>query len=211
MKTLGPALALAAALAASSATVPKVTYSKKFPRSVPEYVEISVDREGHAVYKEAPDDESPLQFQLVERETAEIFALAGRLGNFDRPLESNLKVAFTGAKTFRWEDGAGKREVQFNYSLDPAAQQLWDWFEKISETEGRLITLERAAKFDRLGVNQALLQLDAARERNRLVATAQFLPLLDRIAKNESYLHMARERAASLADAFRNPKPAGSE
>jgi len=211
MRIFGFALVPVALLAASSATVPKVTFSKKFPRSVPEYVEISVDREGHAIYKEAPDDDSPLQFQLAEHEAAEIFALAGKLGNFNRPLESNLKVAFTGAKTFCWEDGSEKHEVQFNYSQDPAAQQLWDWFEKISETEGYLIMLGRTAKFDRLGVNQALLQLSVGYERNRLVATTQFLPLLDRIAKNESYLHMARERAASLAEAFRNPKPAGSQ
>jgi hypothetical protein len=39
------------------------------------------------------------------------------------------------------------------------------------------------------------------------VAAAQLLPVLDRIIKNESYIHMARERAASLADAIRSPKP----
>ena len=42
-------------------------------------------------------------------------------------------------------------------------------------------------------------------ERNRLVDPQQFLPLLDRIAKNESYLHISRERAAAIADAIRKP------
>ena len=42
-------------------------------------------------------------------------------------------------------------------------------------------------------------------DRKRLVAPEQFLPLLDRIAKNESFLHMARERAAALAEAIRKP------
>ena len=40
-------------------------------------------------------------------------------------------------------------------------------------------------------------------ERNRLVAPEQFLPLLDRIAKNESYLHISRERAAAIAEEIR--------
>jgi hypothetical protein len=190
-----------------AADAPKITYSKSFPKSVPAYVEIWVDKDGRGEYKEAADDENPLKFQLTDQETAEIFGLAGKLDRFTRPLESNLKVAFTGTKTFRWEAGAEKHEVKFNYSLDPAAQQLWDWFERITESELRLVALERAAKFDKLGVNQALLLLEASRDRNRLVAAEQFLPLLDRIVKNESYLHMARERAASLADAFRNPKP----
>jgi hypothetical protein len=39
------------------------------------------------------------------------------------------------------------------------------------------------------------------------VAPEQFLNLLDRVAKNESYLHMARERAALLAQMFREGKP----
>ena len=43
-------------------------------------------------------------------------------------------------------------------------------------------------------------------ERNRLVGLPQYLPMLDRVAKNDSYLHMARERAASLADFIRNPQ-----
>lgn len=199
---------LAAGLFAADS--PKITYSKSFPHSVPEYVEISVDKEGRAAYKEAPDDDSPLTFQLNEKETAEVFALADKLGRFTRPLESNLRVAFTGAKTLRWEDGADKHEVKFNYSQDPAAQQIWGWFERAAETERCLAGLDRAVKFDKLGVNQALLELDISRERNRLVAQEQFLPLLDRIVKNESYMHMARERAANLADSIRNPKPPAS-
>jgi len=199
------------ALGGFAADLPKITYSKSFPRSVPAYVEIWVDRDGRGEYKEAPEDEAPLKFQLGDKETAGIFDLAEKLGRFTRPVESNLKVAFTGAKTFRWESASEKHEVKFNYSLDPVAQGLWDWFERITESELRLIDLQRTAKFDKLGVNQALLQLEAARDRNRLVAAAQYLPLLDRISKNETYLHMARERAASLADAIRNPKAPAAE
>ena len=50
-----------------------------------------------------------------------------------------------------------------------------------------------------------LLQMQASWERNRLVAPEQFLPLLDRIAKNESYLHISRELAAAIAEAIRKP------
>jgi hypothetical protein len=38
------------------------------------------------------------------------------------------------------------------------------------------------------------------------VAPQQLLHMLDRIAKNETYMHMDRERAASLADAIRASK-----
>ena len=35
----------------------------------------------------------------------------------------------------------------------------------------------------------------------------QFLPMLDRIAKNEIYMHTARARAAEIAEAIRKSKP----
>jgi hypothetical protein len=49
--------------------------------------------------------------------------------------------------------------------------------------------------------------LESAMDRNRVVAMQQYLPLLDRIAKNESYLHSARQRAANLADGIRAAAP----
>ncbi|HEX8984687.1 MAG TPA: hypothetical protein VF767_04625 [Bryobacteraceae bacterium] len=208
MKRLVCALLLAAAALAAA---PRITYIKSFPRSAPAYVDIRVEQDGRGEYREAADDESPVAFQLNERERSEIFALAVKLNHFQRPLESNLKVAFTGSKTFRWEDGAEKHEVQFNYSLDPAARDLWDWFEKITESVLRRVVLERSARYDKLGVNQALLQLQSTYNANRLVAATQLLPVLDRIAKNESYIHMARERAAGLADAIRGVKPTAAQ
>jgi hypothetical protein len=57
---------------------------------------------------------------------------------------------------------------------------------------------------------KALLQLETAYDRKRVVDAAQYLPLLDRIAKNEVYMHQARMRAANLADAFRAPATASA-
>ncbi|MGA2324646.1 MAG: hypothetical protein ABSH05_00020 [Bryobacteraceae bacterium] len=189
--------------ALSAADLPKLIYSKSFPHSLPEYAAIAVDKEGNGSYKEATDDDSPLLFKLTPKETEELFALADKLGRFTRPLESGLKVAMLGIKTFRYENGPEKNEVKFNYSLDLDAQKLLDWFERISDTEQLFIVLERAVKFDKLGVNQALLELETARDHKRLVSPQQFLPLLDRIVKNESFMHMSRTRAAALAEDFR--------
>jgi hypothetical protein len=93
--------------------------------------------------------------------------------------------------------------VKFNYSQDPDAQLLLEWFERINATAQHVINLERTAKFDHLGVDQALLQLQITFERNDLVAARQLLPILDRIAKNASLFNRARERAAAIAAAIR--------
>lgn len=199
-------LAAVIPLAGAVGDLPRIIYSKSFPGSTPAWAGITVERDGDTIYKESPNDDQPLKFRLQDDETSEIFRLADKLGHFDHPLESNLKVANMGMKTFRFEDGKEAHEVKFNYSLDPDAQQLADWFERIIETEQDYQRLDTTVHFDKLGVNDALLLLQASWERKRLVAHPQFLPLLDRVAKNESYLHMARERAASLADAIRAGK-----
>jgi hypothetical protein len=205
MRTL-PIL-LAAALAAGS-SAQSIVYSKKFPGSRPEFVEIRLTRDGKVEFREAADEDDPLTFKLTPAETDEIFHLAGKLDRFTRPLESGLKVARMGDKTFRWIDGQEKNEQTFNYSLDADAQALHDWFERMTESELYFIELERTVKYDRLGVNQALLKLEAAWDKKRIVGREQFLPLLDRVAKNDGYMNMARERAAKLAAAFRADPPA---
>lgn len=202
-RRLSPIFMVAAACALAQAQ-PRIVYTKSFPGSVPAYVEIRLEKDGTAEYREDPADDSPLKFRLSGAEVNDIFSLADKLDRFKRPLEvTGLRVANMGMKTFRYENGAERNQVKFNFSQDPDARLLHDWFERISETELHLVSLERTARFDKLGVYKALLQLEESRDRKRLVATEQFLPMLDRIAKNESYVHVARERAASLADGFR--------
>jgi hypothetical protein len=185
---------------------PHLFYSRAFPGSTPEYIQVVVEKNGDAVYQEAVDDELPLKFKLTEDETKAVFDLADKLDHFKHPLESQLKVAFMGTKTFRFVDGDQKGEAKFNYSEDVSAQELQDWFERMAESAEHLIDLERAAKYDHLGVDRALQGLEAAFENNRVVSPEQFLPMLDRIAKNETYMHQSRARASEMAEAIRNLK-----
>jgi|HubBroStandDraft_6_1064221.scaffolds.fasta_scaffold210361_2 hypothetical protein len=194
-------LAVVAGLALG-ADVPRVSYTKSFPGSDPAYMAIAVDRDGAVTYREAKDEE-PETFKLEADAVRAIFDLAEKLDHFKHKLESGLKVARTGDKTFRWENGGEASEVKFNYSLDENAKTLQDWFERISESERAMMNLRRAIRFDKLGVNDAVLQVDTAWSQKRLVGREQFLPLLDRIAKNESFINLARERAARLADTLR--------
>ncbi len=184
----------------------RLFFSKSFPGSTPAYVAITVDHSGAGEYKEAADDDNPLKFQLSAADTGEMFGLADKLDRFKRPLESPLKVAQMGMKTFRFEEGGKNTEVKFNFSEDQDSRVLLDWFERISETGQNYYALERAVKYDKLGVNQALLQFNIAMDRKRVVSPQLFLPMLDRVAKNATYLNMARTRAANLAEAIRAEK-----
>lgn len=192
-----------ALFAASSSNSARLVYTKVFPGSSPAYVNIVVERNGKVSYKEQADDDDPETFQLEEANTAIMFDLAGRLDHFKHPLDSGLKVANMGMKTFRWEDGTASSEQKFNYSLDENAKALHDWFEAITETERLFAELKRSARHDKLGVLDALINIDACWNQKRLVGVDQFLPVLDQIAQNDIYLHMARQRAAMLGEAIR--------
>jgi hypothetical protein len=187
---------------ALAADGPRVIFTKSFPGSVPAYVSIVLDRSGSVEYKEAKEDD-PEKFQLEPSAVTTIFDLAEKLGHFKGTLESGLKVAKMGEKTFRWENGAEASQSSFNYSLDENAKALQDWFERIGESERLFQDLRQAIKHDRLGVNDAVLHIDVLWGQKRLAGLAQFLPQLDRVAKDEVFINMARDRAARLAMEFR--------
>jgi hypothetical protein len=197
-----PLLWAAAAFAGDA----RVFFSKTFPESIPPYFDVRLDKTGAGEYRATVDDQFPLKFQLSEEETAAVWALADKLDYFRHPLESPAKVAFMGTKLLRYESGGAKSEVQFNYTEDAAARMLVDYFDRMGESAEIHIDLERAAKYDHLGVMKVLNELSAAKEDKRVAAAGQFLPLLDRIAANATYMHTARALAADMAEEIRKPK-----
>jgi len=203
MRKLLIAMAAFASLAAAEGTQ-RIIYTKSFPGSDPEYVSIAVDRSGMVAYKEMVDDDSPEMFQLEPQFTDKLFDLSAKLDHFKKTLESGLKVANMGAKTFRWEDGNDAGQTQFNYSTDPNAQALWNWFEWVTDSERDFLELKRAVRHDKLGVNDALNKIIDLWMDSKLVATPQLLPVLDKVAGDDSFIHLAREHAADLADAIRS-------
>jgi hypothetical protein len=189
---------------------PRVIFTKSFPGSDPAYVSIIIDKTGNVEYKEAQEDD-PEKFQVEPGTVTAIFDFAEKLGHFKGPLESGLKVARMGDKTFRWENGAESSQSTFNYSQNENAKALQDWFESIGESERLFQELQQAIKHDRLGVNDAVLHIDAQWEQRRLTGLAQFLPQLDRVAKDEVFINMARDRAGRLAAEFRAATKAPQE
>jgi hypothetical protein len=186
---------------------PRLFYSRSFPGSTPAYLDVTIESNGDAMYREAVDDELPTKFHLSDAEKHEVFDLADKLDHFKHSIESPAKVAFMGAKVFRFEEGDQKTEVKFNYTEDPSARALQDWFERMAESAQHRFNLERAAKYDHLGLIDAMNLLASAYERHRLVAVDQFLPILDRVAKNDTYMHSARALAAEVAEAIRKAQP----
>lgn len=179
-----------------------IFYSKSFPKSKPEYMEIVLESTGDAIYKESAEDDQPVKFKLTTEEVKSVYDLAEKLNWFNKKVESGLPVARMGDKTYRYTLAGKTTETKFNYSQDLDAQALQDWFERMTETVNLFFDLDRTARFERLGVDRALLHLEAAWDRKRLLSYELYYPLLNRVIKNDSYLNMARERAAKLKAIF---------
>ncbi len=194
-----------------SAAPAKLTFIKSFPGSTPAYTYVTVDHTGAVEYKESPTDNQPLKIQLHDSETAPLFSMAEQLNYFRSPLESGLKVANTGKKTFRYEPETGPAvETTFNYSINPTAQQLLERFEEIAASERAYIALDSTMHYDKLGVNDALADIESLWLHKQLAAPEQFIPLLTRISTHQSFMHLVRERAARLKDEFQAPSATAS-
>ncbi|MBV9612189.1 MAG: hypothetical protein JO091_06940 [Acidobacteriaceae bacterium] len=199
-------IVLAGAFAVICSAAPKLTFTKSFPGSAPAYVCVDLDRTGALAYKESPTDDQPLRIQLQDSDTAALFSMAEKLDFFKSPLESGLKIANMGKKTLRYQDESGAvTETSFNYSTNVVAQQLLERFEQIAASERAYLELERTMRFDKLGVNEALAQIESLWLRKQLAAPQQFIPLFTRIATHESFMHLVRDRAARLKDEFQAP------
>ena len=90
-----------------------------------------------------------------------IFGLVNELNRFKgMDLDVHRKIANLGEKTFRWENGSESHEVKFNYTLNSPAAQLLQICEGLARQQELIELLQRRIKYDRLGVNDALLQLE---------------------------------------------------
>ena len=59
-------------------------------------------------------------------------------------------------------------EVTFNYTLNSPARQLLQMFEGLARQQELVMLLERRMKYDRLGINDALLQFESDLNRKLL-------------------------------------------
>lgn len=183
-----------------------VSYRRVFKGSSPEFIEIKVSEQGKCTYdiRQLEEDADPQPIDVGPEVRKQIFGLAGELKNFAvGNLDIQKKIANLGQKTFRYESGADVHETSFNYTENSTAAQLMQIFEGLARQQQDLDELQRAAKFDRLGVNDALMQFESDMDHRVLPEPERLLPILDQIAADSHFLEIARTRARALAERIR--------
>lgn len=203
------AILFAALVASAAGDTATVTFRKVFKQSFPEFVEIKVSENGQATYdiRQLDEQANPQPFAVSRPLVEKIFQLAAQLHHFDGPnLDIHRKIANLGEKTFRYEKGSEVHETTFNYTLDASAGQLLDLFEGLGREQIDLTNLERAMRYDRLGVNDAVVRLETDYNNKLIPEPERLLASLDQLAADEKYLDIARQKARTLAGRIRNPR-----
>jgi len=199
------------ALATYAAPAPagaKLTFRRIFKSSSPEFIEIIVhDDSDTASYeiRQLDEDAGSLPFEVSSGLRTKMFELAQQLNNFNgQDLDVHRKIANLGEKTFRWERGSESHETKFNYTLNTDANQLLQIFEGLARQQEHVMLISRRMKYDRLGINDALLQFESDLNRKLLPEPQRALPILDQIASDSKFVDIARQRARFLAERIRH-------
>jgi hypothetical protein len=200
-------IALLCILPLRAADPPTVTFSLDFPGSDPEHYTIAVQSDGRARYecsaKISPDSEDretyQSEFNFSDATRARVFDLAAQAHYFSGKIDSgNHKLANTGAKQLAYKDGQRESTAAYNFSPQPAIQQLTALFQGVAATLefGRRLTHNH--RYQKLALDEELKQMEDQARRGSLVEVQTVRPILQEIYDDSSVLNVVRARAQRI-------------
>ena len=186
-----------------------VTFTLDFPASQPEHYSIRVQSDGSARYQSsgrlsADSDETDsfdLDFTVVAETWQKIFELAAKAGYFQKDVDSHHKgLAFTGKKTLGYKDTRRSGESTYNYSANPAVQDLTTLMQSLSATLEFGHRLQYDHHYQKLALDEELKRMEEMARTNQLVEVAAIQPILNQIIADPSVINVTRARAQRLLE-----------
>jgi len=189
--------------------VPTVTFTLNWPSAEPHRYIIEVDSTSNGAYhswtadstaeRADADDSYVLKFAVSPAARDRIFALAGQLKYFNGDFEYHKRpVASTGDKTLAYADSDQHYETRYNWSENAGIDELTLLFQGMSATVESGRRLEHLHRFDRLGLDEELKNLEHAAVEHRASELQIIAPVLLEIADDPAVLNMARQRARHI-------------
>jgi hypothetical protein len=196
-------------LALRAAEPATITFSLDFPKSEPEHYSISVQSDGHARYEctaKISDDSEDREtyrtdFIFTEATRARVFDLAAQAGYFSGKIDSgNKKLAFTGSKKLAYRDGQRSFAADYNYSAQPAIQQLTTVFQNVAATLdfGRRLTYYH--RYQKLALDDELKRMEDQVRQGELAELQAVQPILQEIFDDPSVINVVRARAMRIME-----------
>ncbi|MBZ5616271.1 MAG: hypothetical protein LAO23_19860 [Acidobacteriia bacterium] len=199
-------------LLAGSQTTPApavVTFTLDFPASQPEHYSIRVQSDGSARYQSsgrlsADSDETDsfdLGFTVAAETRQKIFDLAAKAGYFQKDVDSHHKgMAFTGKKTLTYQDARRSGESTYNYSSNPAVQDLTSLMQNLSATLEFGHRLQYDHRYQKLALDEELKRMEEMARGNQLAEVTAIQPILDEIIADPLVINVTRARAQRLLE-----------
>ena len=187
-----------------------VTFTLDFPESQPEHYSLRVPSDGLAHYESSGrlssdsdvTDSFDFDFTLSAETRSKIFALAAKAGYFQKDLDAHHKnIAFTGKKTLTYKDAHVAGEATYNFTSNPAAQELTALFQNLSATLEFGHRLDYDRRYQKLALNQELQRMQEMAQTNLLAELSAIQPILEKIVADQSVVNVARARAQRLLQA----------
>jgi hypothetical protein len=196
-----------------------VIFTLDFPASQPQHYSIHIPSDGSAHYQSsgrvsAESDETNSQdndsdsndtfdfdFAVTAETRQRIFDLAAKAGYFQRDIDSHHKgLAFTGKKTLSYKDAQRSGESTYNYSSNPAVQELTDLMQSLSATLEFGHRLQYDHHYQKLALDDELKRMEELARGNQLTDVAAIRPILDQIIADQSVMNVTRARAQRLLE-----------
>jgi hypothetical protein len=190
-----------------STALPVIAFTFDFPQSSPEHYSITVDAAGNASYvsgqqpksSDDADQSFHYDFKLSDSTRTQILELAKRANYFQGGLEHGKgKIANTGMKTLTYNDGHKNTSATFNYSNNPAAQELTRIFQSVSATIEFGERLEHFHRYQKLALDEELKRMDEMVKGNGLMEIQAVAPILKQIVADQSVVNATRARAERI-------------
>jgi hypothetical protein len=185
---------------------PSVTFTLDFPQSNPGHYSISVDGAGHAHYecteKVAEDAEEQTyrsDFEVSAGNREKMFALTKQAKYFVGDIDSkNTKLAFTGTKVLRYQDGQQSHTGSYNYSNSAPVRELTMLFQNMAGTLEYGYRLSYYHRYQKLALDDQLKRMEAQARNNELIELQSIAPVLQEIVDDPSVINVVRARAKDL-------------
>jgi hypothetical protein len=204
-----PGLLILASVSAYAAEPASISFSLDFPQSNPEHYQISVQSDGHAHYESTGKisadsdarDDYETDFIFSDATRTRIFELSAQAHYFSGKVDSgNKKLAFTGAKKLVYKDAQRNTSAEYNYSSQPAVQQLTTLFQSVAATLefGRRLTYFH--HYQKLALDDELKHMEDEARSGELGELGAVSPILQQIYDDNSVMNVVRARARRIMD-----------
>lgn len=195
--------------------IPTITFDRLWEAATPQDFTISVQSSGSARYRSrnptapAPppnsgidnarlDPDYSLEFTMSPATRGRIFKLAQQANYFNGNFDFKKPVANTGTKTLTYADPARHFQTSYNWSTDKAIDELTHIFQSISNTVEHGRKLQFLRRYDKLGLEAELKNMEEESENHELAEMELIAPILQKLADDPAVLHIAQQRARHL-------------